>query len=234
MPPLSLIELPTEIFSAICDWVYWGHCSDLVEFALASKSCYSVAKRLLCRTISVDIADPQTFAVAVEDCRDTLSRENAWHFVGCLCITADKMHTYTVTQSQQQYRWRRPTLFRDYRGLQDHEQLQEYICTQFLDEDLDVKIQSNSWDLLLDLVAHLPALADIHYLVPAPVPARLLWSLENKDTFCRLHHHGLGLDGDSDAMTTIHADLLTSPHLQPTIVITPIYNDHSDRCDYSH
>ncbi|OIW26476.1 hypothetical protein CONLIGDRAFT_474035 [Coniochaeta ligniaria NRRL 30616] len=206
MTPPLLDDLPTEILSDICDWVYWGHCGDLLEFALASKKCYSVAKRLLYRTIHFNPANLSALRKAIRDCESSLERDGAFHLVRCLYITSEPNLRVCPPS------WRHPTFFRDYRDLNDFLELEP--CMRFANSKARETIASEAWGLLIRLMAQLPALADLHYLVRAILPLRLLLSLQDKKKLCRIHHYSLSLESLEDPVPNPDLTaLIRSPHL---------------------
>ena len=218
----TLVGLPEEVLSDICDWVYWGHCSDLLEFALVSRHFYSVAKPLLYRTLRLNLVDPLEFAMTIQECRNKLVRDNAFKFVRCLYITTEPVSRPRKTggstkHHQQPQQWRYPTFCRDYQGLKDRRNFSGWMkqgTPAYLALEKKDFISSDTWKALFDLMAQLPAMGDLHYLVGEELQLALLEVLSNKEKPCRLHLHGRHLYSiemtprDPDALAFLHSPLL--------------------------
>lgn len=214
MSPSLLFNLPKEILSDICHLVYWEHCSDLLEFALTSKQCYSIAKGLLYRTIKLDLVDSAKFATTVEQCREKLKDDMAFTLVRCLYITTEEMTLPTQPNIvPMPGQWRYPTFFRDYQDLEDYRDFTGYMkCIGRLRSQ--ISISNATWQLLVDLITQLPALVDVHCVIGVPLPMLVLRAFDNPEKFYRLHHYDLDLRSLEAGMPDADlAALIRSPHL---------------------
>ncbi|KAB5533640.1 hypothetical protein GE09DRAFT_367048 [Coniochaeta sp. 2T2.1] len=190
MAPPTLLTLPREILSQIGDWVYWNHCSDLLEFALTSKDCYAIAKPLLYRTIRFDPEDLPRLKASILNCRHTLTRENAFIHVRCLFISSPAVRSasggWRCPKSATE--WRYPTFYRDYRP--EGSPLAKVYAKQGRFPEME---RNEAWKWLAELM-QLPALADMHFLQEHPFPKQLLVALQKRQKFCGVYHHRLNPD----------------------------------------
>ncbi|KAK3945227.1 hypothetical protein QBC46DRAFT_455453 [Diplogelasinospora grovesii] len=92
MSTSRLEQLPAELLRRICEYIAHSHRPTVLSFALASKRCRSVAKRLLFHTISFAVDNPPQLARDVLDCTATLQRNLAFADVYTLVIHDSREH----------------------------------------------------------------------------------------------------------------------------------------------
>ncbi|KAK3934068.1 hypothetical protein QBC46DRAFT_368439 [Diplogelasinospora grovesii] len=92
MSTSRLKQLPAELLRRICEYIAHLHRPTVLSFALASKRCRSVAKRLLFHTISFAVDNPPQLARDMLDCTATLQRNLAFADVYTFIIHDSREH----------------------------------------------------------------------------------------------------------------------------------------------
>ncbi|KAL2127949.1 hypothetical protein VTI74DRAFT_9939 [Chaetomium olivicolor] len=86
--PTSLLEnIPAELLARVCEYIGLSHRPSLRSFALASKRCHAVAKRLFFHTIEFSSNSPRQLELDVGECISILERNASFSSVRILLIT---------------------------------------------------------------------------------------------------------------------------------------------------
>ncbi|KAH6839491.1 hypothetical protein B0I37DRAFT_386584 [Chaetomium sp. MPI-CAGE-AT-0009] len=212
MPTSPLENIPVELLTGICEYVGLSHRPSLLSFALSSKRCHSVAKRLLFHTIKVSVpaADsPGEWEFNIAECIRILERNASFADVRTLVITGPRRDTRNYWHdddvSEDALTWAAHGNTRswsfglplslselvdgDKDRLQGLERRSTLLPTEheYMSEAPDVTILTGTWQLLGRLVQMLQGLGDVLYAVRSPMPPCLLQSLLQYQPRCRLH-----------------------------------------------
>jgi hypothetical protein len=205
MPTSSLESIPVEILALICEYVGLSHRPSLLSFALASKSCHCIAKRLFFHTIRFSAISQDQLEQDVDECIRILTRNASFSHVRTLLITGaywderDGPGVLVPTYDGDAPSWSFGlplSLSEIVDG--DKDRLQGLQCHSVLvpieppdmspdDDDDNVPLADAAWQPLARLVQILQGLGDVLYASPDQVPPCFLQALLQYQPRCRLH-----------------------------------------------
>ncbi|KAK0666623.1 hypothetical protein QBC41DRAFT_230201 [Cercophora samala] len=208
---MTLIKFPLEILLQVCELLGDTHESSLLSFALTNKYCYSIASRLLFRTITFNITTLSRFRNDIRQCIRILRRDKAFQHVHRLvlsgCYDTFKLHKPSEDETEIDEGHAKPFNLHGWnlgpplsvnwdvrhkrlRGIPDHSDFTNEIYAAKAAVN-DVYEDDARWTPLADLIGLLPALDDLIYECPTQFPPCLLQALHTSpnDRVARLHLH---------------------------------------------
>ncbi|KAL2015456.1 hypothetical protein VTK56DRAFT_5400 [Thermocarpiscus australiensis] len=197
--PTSLLEnIPGELLARVCEYVGFSHRPSLLSFALASKRCHSVAKRLFFHTIRFSANSRRQLELDVGECIRLLERNASFSDVRILLITGRGRdeHDGALTSAHggtRSWSFGLPLSLSeivdgDRDRLQGLERRSALVPTESHGTSPDIAILTETaWQPLARLVQILQGLGDVLYSGPSQVPPCLLQALLQCQPRCRLH-----------------------------------------------
>ncbi|KAH6617136.1 hypothetical protein F5144DRAFT_498249 [Chaetomium tenue] len=215
MPTSPLDILPVEILALVCDYVELSHRPSLLSFALASKRCHSVAKRLFFHTIRFSPNNPSELELDVDECIRILERNASVSHVRTLLVTGPLWGHYYSTRAlisandgdNRTWSFGLPVSLSDISAL---------IPTHSDRPPENDTLTDAAWQPLVRLVQLLPGLGDVLYANRHRVPPCLLQALLQYRPRCRLHVFSFRLhslrfpETDPDELAPVTAPCLYS------------------------
>ncbi|KAK4121751.1 hypothetical protein N657DRAFT_576971, partial [Parathielavia appendiculata] len=244
MPPSLLETIPLELLARVCEYIGLSHRPSLLSFALASKHCHSVAKRLFFHTIRFSANSGRQLELDVGECISILERNTSFSDVRILLITSrgrDKNDGALSLARGGTRSWSlglplslSEIVDGDKDRLQGLERRSALVPNVYHATSPHIAILTDTaWQSLASLVQRLQGLRDVLYAVPSQLPPCLLHALLQYQPRCRLRVYTFRLrslhlsETDPEELA-----LLTAPCLYGIWVwYTDGYDDY-DQPDY--
>ncbi|KAK4102550.1 hypothetical protein N658DRAFT_485340 [Parathielavia hyrcaniae] len=250
-----LDDIPIELLARVAEYVGLAHRPSLLSFALASKCCHSVAKRLFFHTIRFSVSTATQLEVDVGECTSILERNASFSDVRILLITGHGWNkngrTDTLPSAQAGRLGTRSWSFGlplsvdeivdgDKDRLQGLERRSALVPSRRHRDRSDrtspdiTILMDTAWQALVGLVRRLQGLGDVLYAVPSQLPPPcLVQVLPQYQPHCRLHVFTFSLRSLHLSATDPHRlALVTTPCLHGIWVRYTIGYDYDDQPDH--